>query len=346
MSIVDALRQHAPDPGPAGQLPRRHRRPPAAAVLLAVLGVSVLASILIGSRPVPISVLWEVDHPLRAIAEARLDRTVLGVAVGAALGVAGACLQGLTRNPLGDPGILGISAGASFAMVLAMSVLGVSSIMGYVWFGFAGAAAAMLLVHGIAAFGQGGATPAKITIVGAALTAALASLTTAVLLVDRSTMQAFRYWQVGTIGGRDLGVLASMLPFLVVGFVAALAGARMLDTLALGNDMAVGLGERVVFARVVIGVAVILLAGGATALAGPIAFVGLIVPHAMRALAGPAYVRVLQLSAIGGAALVVAADTLGRLVLPPAEVQAGIMVALVGLPVFIALLRRSRWGNA
>lgn len=321
-------------------------RPPGAAVLLVVLAVCVLASVLIGSRTVPLSALWELEHPLRAIAEARVDRTILGLAVGAALGVAGACLQGLTRNPLGDPGILGISAGASFAMVLAMTVAGVSSITGYVWFGFAGAGLAMLIVHGVAALGEGGATPAKITIVGAALTAALTSLTAAVLLVERSTMQAFRYWQVGTIGGRDLGVLATMTPFLAAGFLAALMGARMLDTLALGDDLAVGLGERVKLARVVIGAAVILLAGGATALAGPIAFVGLIVPHTMRGLAGPAHARVLPLSAVGGAALVVAADTVGRVVLPPAEVQAGIMVALVGLPVFVLLLRRSRWGTA
>lgn len=341
MSSLDAHPGTRPLPAHQADRPR-----PRLVALLAVLAACVVASVLVGSRPVPPAVLWDVDHPLRAIAEARVDRTLLGLAVGAALGVAGACLQGLTRNPLGDPGILGISAGASFAMVLAMTVAGVSTITGYVWFGFAGAALALLVVHGIAAFGQGGATPARITIVGAALTAALTSLTTAVLLVDRSTMQAFRQWQVGTIGGRDLGVLAAMTPFLAAGLIAALAGARMLDTLALGEDMAVGLGERVRLARVVIGAAVILLAGGATALAGPIAFAGLIVPHAMRTLAGPAYARVLPLSALGGGALVVAADTLGRVVLPPAEVQAGIMVALVGLPAFVVLLRRSRWGAA
>jgi iron complex transport system permease protein len=316
------------------------------AIVVAVLAATVVASVLIGSRPVPLSAVLDPTHPLHAISAARIARTALGLAVGAALGVTGACLQGVTRNPLGDPGILGINAGASFAMVLAMAGMGVSTITGFVWFGFAGAAVAMGVVHGIAGLGPGGATPANITIAGAALTAALLSLTTAVLLTNRATMESFRYWQVGTIGGRDLGILASMLPILVVGFALAVTGARVLDALALGDDLAVGLGERLVLGRLVVSAAVILLAGAATALAGPIAFVGLVVVHTVRALVGPPYLRVIPVSALAGAAVVVAADTVGRVVLPPAEVQVGIMAALVGLPAFLVLLRRSRWGMA
>lgn len=315
-------------------------------MVLGVLAVAVVASVLVGSRPVPPAAIFDPAHPLHPISQARIARTALGLAVGAALGVSGACLQGLTRNPLGDPGILGINAGAAFAMVLAMAGVGVSTVTGFVWFGFAGAAAAMVVVHGIAGFAPGGATPANITIAGAALTAALLSLTTAVLLTNRATMEAFRYWQVGTIGGRDLGVLAGMLSILAVGFVLALAGARVLDALALGDDLAVGLGERLLFSRLIVSAAIVLLAGAATALAGPIAFVGLVVVHTLRTLVGPSYLRLIPVSALGGAALIVAADTVGRVILPPAEVQVGIMAAVVGLPAFLVLLRRSRWGVA
>ena len=321
----------------------RRRTLPAVVLLLAALaGVSV-ASVLLGSRWIPVDTVFDTSSELHGIAAARLDRTLLGLAVGAALGLVGALMQGLTRNPLADPGILGINAGASFAMVLALSVFGISDLHGYLWFAFAGAAMAMVLVHAVAALGRDGATPMKIAIAGAALTAAVTSWTSGVLITDRQTMEAFRYWQVGTIGGRG-EVLLTGLPFLVAGVVLGLACARSLNALALGEDLARGLGRRVALDRVVIGVAVVLLAGGATALAGPVAFVGLIVPHAVRAVVGPDYRRVLPLSLGYGAVLVVAADVVGRLVLPPSEVQVGIMTAVIGVPVFIALVRRGRMG--
>ncbi|HET7352217.1 MAG TPA: iron chelate uptake ABC transporter family permease subunit [Marmoricola sp.] len=302
-----------------------------------------VASVLLGSRWIPVGTVFDTSSELHGIAAARLDRTLLGLAVGAALGLVGALMQGLTRNPLADPGILGVNAGASFAMVLALSAFGVSDLHGYLWFAFAGAAIAMVLVHAVAALGRDGATPMKIAIAGAALTAAVTSWTSGVLITDRQTMEAFRYWQVGTIGGRG-EVLLTGLPFLVVGLVLGLACARSLNALALGEDLARGLGRRVALDRVVIGVAVVLLAGGATALAGPVAFVGLIVPHAVRAVVGPDYRRVLPLSLGYGAVLVVAADVVGRLVLPPSEVQVGIMTAVIGAPFFIALVRRGRMG--
>lgn len=334
-------------PAPTGHTPAlRSRSRRGAGIILAVLVLGIAASLLIGSRPVPPIAAVDPSHPLHAIAQARLDRTLLGLAVGAALGVSGACLQGLTRNPLGDPGILGINAGASFAMVLAMAGIGVSSVTGFVWFGFVGAAVAMVVVHGIAGLAPGGATPANITIAGAALSAALLALTTAVLLTNRSTMEAFRFWQVGTIGGRDFGVLLPLLPVLALGLVLALAGARVLNALALGDDLAVGLGERPLLSRLLVSVAIVLLAGAATALAGPIGFVGLVVVHTVRALVGTSYLRIIPVSALAGAALVVLADTIGRVILPPAEVQVGIMAALIGLPAFLILLRRSRWGVA
>lgn len=308
--------------------------------LLAAAAVSLL----VGARAIPPGAILDPSHPLHSIAEARIDRTLLGLAVGGALGLVGALMQGLTRNPLADPGILGINAGASLAMVLAISLLDLVDLRTYVWFGFLGAAVAMVLVHVVAAFGRDGATPMKIAIGGAAVTAAVTSWTQAVLLTDSQTVEAFRLWSVGTVGGRDTGVLLVGLPFLVAGAALGLGSVRSLNALALGDDLARGLGRRVAVDRCVIGLAVVLLAGASTALAGPIAFVGLIVPHAVRAVVGADYRRVLPFSVVAGAVLVVAADTLGRVVLPPGEVQVGIMTAVVGAPVFVLLVRRGRLG--
>jgi iron complex transport system permease protein len=298
-------------------------------------------SLLVGARAVPLEAVWDSGHPLHPVVQARLDRTLLGLAVGAALGLAGALMQGLTRNPLADPGILGVNAGATFAMVVALTLLGTTGLAELLPVAFIGAAVAAFLVHAIASIGRDGATPMKLAITGAALTAGLSSWTTGLLLADRKTMESFRFWQVGTIGGRGLDVLLTGLPFLLVGAVLALAGARLLNTLALGEDLARGLGRRTTRDRVVVGLAVVLLAGTATALAGPIAFVGLVVPHVVRSLVGPDHVRVLPFSMLAGAVLVVVADTVGRVVLPPSEVQVGIMAAAVGVPVFIALVRRT-----
>jgi iron complex transport system permease protein len=331
-----------PEPGPVTG-PRPERPLPALILAAAVVAVSV-GSVLIGSQMVsPAAALDPTDRGY-AIVQARIPRTCLALAVGAALGLAGAIMQGLTRNPLADPGILGVNAGASFAMVLALSVFGISALSVYLWSAFAGAALAMVAVHVIASFGREGATPVKLAIAGAALTAALTSWTSGVLLTDRQTMESFRFWQVGTVGGRDFDILLTGLPFLVVGMVVALGSARLLNTLALGDDLARGLGRRRGRDRLVLGAAVVLLAGGATALAGPIAFVGLIVPHGVRAVVGADYGAVLPYSIGYGGVLVVVADVAGRVVLPPTEVQVGIMTAVVGVPVFLRLVRRGRLG--
>ena len=333
------------DRAAAGASPgRRSPRIPVAATAaagVAVLAGAVALSVLVGARAVPVDAVWDPAHPLHPVVTVRLERTWLGLAVGAALGLAGALMQGLTRNPLADPGILGVNAGATFAMVVGMSVLGLATVEELLPPAFVGAAGAAVLVQLLASLGRDGATPMKLAITGAALTAALASWTSAILLGDSRTMETFRFWQVGTIGGRGLEVLTAGAPFLLVGAVLGLAGARLLDTLALGEDLARGLGRRTARDRVLVALAIVLLAGTATALAGPIAFVGLVVPHVVRAFVGPGHARVLPLSMLVGAVLVVVADTVGRVVLPPAEVQVGIMAAVVGVPVFMLLVRRA-----
>ncbi len=328
-----------------GATPGRTSTPIGIAIVLAVAVCVLSASVLVGARALSWSALYDTAHPLHTLYQARLERSVLALAVGAALGLAGACMQGLTRNPLADPGILGVNAGASFAMVLGISYFGVSQLADYLWFAFVGAAVAAVLVHVIASLGRDAANPMKLAIAGAALTAAVSSLTSGVLLIDRQTMETFRMWQVGTVGGRGFDVLTTGLPFLIVGVVLALSGARVLNTMALGDDLARGLGRRTGVDRLVLGVAIVLLAGAATALAGPIAFVGLIVPHGVRAMVGSDYARVLPFSAALGGLLTVLADTVGRVVLPPAEVQVGIMTAVVGVPVFLYLIRRGRMGG-
>jgi iron complex transport system permease protein len=340
LSALLPTREDATRP-PGGGHGRRPALPVSVAIAIAALAGAGVLSLLVGARSVPLEVVWEAGHPLRPVVEARFERTVLGFAVGAALGLAGALMQGLTRNPLADPGILGVNAGATFAMVVGMTTFGLSAMGEFLPLAFVGAAVAALVVHAIASMGRDGATPLKLAVTGAALSAGLASWTTGLLLADRKTMETFRFWQVGTIGGRGLEVLVTGLPFLVVGAVLALAGARLLNTLALGDDLARGLGRRTSRDRLVVALAIVLLAGTATALAGPIAFVGLVVPHVVRSLVGPDHGRVLPFSMLAGAALVVVADTVGRVVLPPSEVQVGIMAAAVGVPVFIALIRRT-----
>lgn len=329
----------------AAGMPRR-----TTAVLVAAVVLGAVLSLVVGSRMVPIGDVWATlfhrDHsdPVQAIVAARVPRTVLAVLAGGALGLAGAAMQGLTRNPLGDPGILGVNAGAALAMVTAISVLGVASMSGYIWFALLGAAAAALLVHGIGSLGRDGATPVKLAVAGAAVTAGLSSWTTGLLLTSRQTLDVFRFWQVGTVGGRSIDIVAPVLPFVVVGAVLALTGSRLLNVMALGDDVARGLGRRAGLDRGVVGLSIVLLAGSATALAGPLVFVGLVAPHLARILVGSDYRRVLPLSLGLGAVLVLYADVVGRVVLPPTEIQVGIMVSLVGVPVFLALVRRGRMG--
>lgn len=315
--------------------------------LACLFGVA-LCSVAYGSKPVPVGEVFDAflafdgsnDHLV--VRSLRVPRTVVGLGVGAALGLAGAVMQGVTRNPLADPGILGVNAGASLFVVVAIHVLGVDSLSGYVWFAFAGAAVVSVAVYGLGALGRDGATPVKLALAGAAVTALLGSLTTAVLLVDIATLDQFRFWVVGSLAGRDAAVAGQVAPFLAVGTLLALGSARSLNNMALGDDVARSLGLRVGLARAVSALSVVLLTGGATAAAGPIGFVGLTVPHVARAICGPDYRWVLPYSAVLAPILLLGSDIVGRVVARPGELQVGIVTALVGAPFFVALVRRRR----
>lgn len=260
--------------------------------------------------------------------------------VGAALALAGTVLQGITRNPIADPGILGISQGASVGVVLAIAFAGIHTLTGYVWFAFAGAALASVAVYAVASSGRGGATPVKLALGGAAINALLVSVTTAVLTTKASAMDEFRFWQVGSLSGRDTHIVGQIWPFLVVGVLLVLSVARGLDALALGEDVAKGLGQRVATVRIVGGLGATVLTGVGVAAAGPIAFIGLAVPHIARAVVGSDHRWVLPMAALIGPVMLLVSDTVGRVVFPPSEVPAGVMTALIGVPFLVTLVRR------
>lgn len=318
-------------------------------VLTAAVLAAVLLSVAVGTRGLsPGTVLdalfhFQPDNPDHLVVrELRLPRTFAGVLAGVALGLSGAVIQGATRNPLADPGLLGVNAGAALFVVIGIGAFGLTSVGGYVWFGFAGAAAAGAVVYGVSSLGRAGATPVKLALAGAAVTAALASVTSALLLTDATTFDQYRFWQVGSLGGRDATTVGQAVPFVVAGVVLALVAARLLNALALGEDVARSLGQNVPVARLVCALAVVVLCGTATAIAGPIAFVGLTVPHAARLITGPDHRWLLPYSALLAPLLLLVSDVIGRVVARPAEVQVGIITALVGAPVFVLLVRRRK----
>ena len=320
--------------------------------LLACCGVLILvtlAGIAVGAKSIPLSTVIDAIFsydPSNAdeviVRTLRVPRVIVGLLVGAALGAAGTMMQGLTRNPLADPGILGVNAGAALLVVIGIYWFGATSLLGYVWFGFAGAAVASLLVYALGSLGREGATPVKLALAGASLTALLGSITTAILLLDVDTLDQFRFWIVGSLAGRTSTVAASVAPFVAVGLVLALACSPMLNTLALGDDVARGLGQRIGWSRAMGAVCIVLLCGAATAAAGPIAFVGLAVPHVARAITGPDYRWLMLYSIVIAPILLIGADIIGRVIARPGEVQVGIVTAFLGAPVFIYLVRRQR----
>lgn len=334
---------------------RRSLRPALLVVLLAaaLMALCVL-SIGLGAVDIPpdqvVRALF--GHPPSRLVDnivwtVRVPRTVLGVTAGAALGLSGALMQALTRNPLADPGILGVSAGASFGIVVAIALFGLGSLYGTIWFAFAGALGTSVLVFLLGRTGRSGATPVKLALAGVAVTFLLFSLTNAIILTDPDALDRYRFWSAGTLADQDGTVVRSILPFLAVGAVLALAAAPALNSLALGDDVAASLGRRLGLVRLQGVVAVMLLTGASVAVIGPVVFLGLVVPHVARVLAqyagiGPDHRWLLPLSAALAPCLLLTADILGRVVARPTEVQAGVLVAFIGGPFFIALVRRRK----
>jgi iron complex transport system permease protein len=279
------------------------------------------------------------------VRDERLPRTIIGLVGGAALGASGALMQGVTRNPIADPGLLGLNSGASLGVITAIAGFGVSTVQGYLWFAFLGAAVAAVVVYGAASLGWEGVTPVKLALVGAAFSATATSLITIVLLSDANTLDDFRFWQVGSLANRTTTffttVVPFVLPFVAVGLLLALASGRVLNALSLGDDVARSLGQDVARGRLLVVVAVVLLCGSAVSLVGPIAFVGLVVPHVARLLVGPDYRWIVGLSVLLGPVVLLVADVVGRL-LVPGELEAGLVVAVIGAPVLLLIVRQSK----
>ena len=311
-------------------------------LLLCTVGVSLC----VGAEQIPLSQVWDglVDGATgkneTIVHDLRLPRTLIGIAVGAALGLAGAVMQILTRNPLADPGLLGVNAGASAAVITAISMLGVTTFSGYLWFAVAGAAIGAVLVNALA--GSRSGTPVRLALAGTAVNAALSGYIGGLQLLDFHALDEMRNWNVGSLAGRSTDLLAQALPLLLVGALLAFVLARPLNAMALGDDAARALGASPRKTRVLSIVCVTLLAGGATAICGPIGFLGLMVPHAVRAFCGPDARWLIPYCAVYAPVLLLVSDIVGRVVAPPSEIQVGIITAFLGGLLFIHLVRRRK----
>ncbi|MDR2453459.1 MAG: iron ABC transporter permease [Bifidobacteriaceae bacterium] len=326
-------------------MPRR--APIAVLAALALLGAIGL-SLAIGARAIDLGTLWQILlHPDPAnpehliVRDLRLSRTIIGVLAGGALAVAGALMQSVTRNPFADPGLLGINAGASLAVVVALS-LGVGGFAAQVPFAFAGAGCAAVAVYAIGARGAAAGAPVRLALAGVALASLLTSATYAVLLVDEATLEQYRLWVAGSLTGRQAEDITALVPLVLAAVAAALLASRRLQAVALGEDVASALGVNVTSTRAIVIVLVTLLAASATAAAGPLMFVGLAVPHLARALIGASLPWLLAVSALGGAALVLVCDVVGRVVAPPSEIGVGIATACLGGLIFALMARRMK----
>ncbi|GAA4346480.1 FecCD family ABC transporter permease [Angustibacter luteus] len=314
--------------------------------LVGLLAAVCVVSILLGTRGVGLETIWKAltdfdpgSTSETVIREMRVPRTLVGLSAGMALGLAGAILQAATRNPLADPGILGINGGAAAAIVVAIMLLGRQSLTTNVWFGFAGAALAVVAVYSVASLGREGATPVKLALAGAAISAGLYAVTTAIVMSNVDAFEEMRHWQVGSLAGRYYPVLWQTLPFLVLGSVAALLSGRALNGLALGDEVATSLGQNVRRTRLLLFALVAILCGAAVAACGPIVFLGLAVPQLARAVVGTDYRWVLAYSAVMAPIVFLVADVIGRLAVSPGELQVGVVLGALGAPVFVLLVR-------
>ncbi|MDN6509949.1 MAG: iron chelate uptake ABC transporter family permease subunit [Corynebacterium sp.] len=316
-------------------------------VLLVVLFLAFIASLAHGANPIPYAEVWDAiwnrgeNEASYIVWDQRFPRTVIGILTGAAFALSGALIQALTRNPLADAGILGVNAGAGLAVTVGVGIFGIAGITQYIWFAFLGAAATTVLVYVIGvAGGSRGANPATLVLAGVALAAVFGGVTSFLQLIDPDTFEAIRNWNLSSVARTSIADAQAVIPFLLLGFVLAVLVSTDLNSIALGDDLAASLGTKVVRARIVTILAVTVLAGGATALTGGIGFVGLMVPHVVRWIVGPDQRWIFFYCLLGGPIMVMLADTLGRVIARPGEIEVGILTAVIGAPVLIALVRR------
>jgi iron complex transport system permease protein len=317
-------------------------------ICLVLLGVYVVASLVFGSRMVSFRDVIDglfypnIDSYGASIVQKRLSRTVFGLCCGAALGVSGALMQAVTRNPIADPSILGVNTGASLFVVCGIAFLNITTANQYIWLALAGAAITAVFVFGIGSMGRGGATPIKLVLAGAATTAALSSLVSAIMVPRSYVMDQFRFWQVGSVGSATWEAIGTFAPFLIIGILIGIFSGPALNALALGDELATGLGVRTGILRFIAAFAGVILCGATTALAGPIGFVGLISIHVIRLILGPDLRYAIPMSAISGAIIMMISDVIGRLVGSPGELEVGVVTAFIGAPLLIIIAMRSK----
>lgn len=341
-------------PSPALTAPEHTRSPIRRRVIgLVMFGVILLMlvplSIMVGAQPIGLDTVWRAitafdatDSGHLLVVHLRIPRTILAIIVGAGLGVAGAIMQAMTRNPLADPGLFGVNAGAAAAVAAAIAFLGTANVTAYMAFGLVGASIAGGLIYVLGDLGRS-ANPVRVVLAGAAISVVLLSLTQIILInSDVQIFDQYRHWTVGSLQGRGIAVLAPVSVLTLIGLVLALALARPLDAAALGQDLSRAMGVDPARIWGLAAIAVIILAGSATAAAGPIAFVGLTAPHLARFITGPSHRWLLPYVMLVSAVLMVSADILGRIIAPPGEIGVGIMVALMGGPFFVFIVRRKR----
>ncbi|MFE5804252.1 FecCD family ABC transporter permease [Streptomyces sp. NPDC056491] len=344
-------------PVPRGVTEARRRRVVGSVTLVLVLLAAMVVSLAVGARALTPAEVWRglsgVPDPDQRLTEIRLivrtvrvPRTVLALVAGVALGVGGALIQGYTRNPIADTGLLGVNSGASFAVVLVIALFGLANPFQYVWFAFLGAAVAGVIVFGLASIGRGAGNPLTLALAGQGVTVFLAAMTTAVALSDKASLNALRFWNAGSVAGVGFDVIRPVIAFIVVGLVLALITLPALNLLNLGDDVARGLGVNIALSRTVGIVSITLLAGAATAACGPIAFLGLMVAHMARFLTGPDYRWLVPYAGLLGAIVLLVCDIVGRLLVRPGELDAGVVVALFGAPFFAALVWRGKFKSA
>ena len=305
-----------------------------------------MASIGLGAADITLREVWQAlvafdetstNHLI--IRTVRLPRSIIALLVGSAMAIAGAIMQGLTSNPLASPNILGVSTGAAFAVVLSTFMFGVSSLSTYAWFALAGGAITAGLVYLFAALGPGGVTPLNLTLAGTVFSTLIATLTSSILVLNQQTLEQVRFWLAGSLAGGDIDLVRQVVPYLVVGFLIALALGRHVTTLSLGDSVAKGLGQNTAWIKGLGAISVVLLVGGSVSIAGPIGFVGLIVPHLTRFLVGVDYRWILPYAAVFGAVILLIADIFARLIVRPLELPVGLVMPVLGAPFFIYLIR-------